>query len=292
MRACAERVAPRVECRGWVVDDTGFPKDGQALAGGEAAVLGDAGEDRNCQIGVSVHAVGKRGTLPLGWALYLPEEWCEDRRATGEGEDPRQVVFKTKPELAAELVEEAAGWEIPRAPVLGDAAYGDNTAFRDRCTSRGGVPARGRRETACSRPRRSSSSPSARRGAAGRRASRGPTASPSRGASSPSGCRRGPPDGGLPRRPRGRPSHCRFVFVRVSRQPESERHQPRVAQERLIIEWPAERRRADRLLDLQPARRHRARAARPARPAALEDRARLPTAQGRTRPRPLRRPSR
>src|ERR1039458_1943411 len=46
----------------------------------------------------------------------------------------------------------------------------------------------------------------------------------------------------------------------------------------------------DRLLDLKPARRHPARAARAARTHALEDGARLQTAQRRARPRPLRRP--
>jgi len=39
---------------------------------------GTLGRARNCQVTVSLHAVGERGTLPLGWALYLPEEWCAD----------------------------------------------------------------------------------------------------------------------------------------------------------------------------------------------------------------------
>jgi SRSO17 transposase len=39
---------------------------------------GTLGKIGNCQITVSVHAVGERGTLPLGWRLYLPEEWCDD----------------------------------------------------------------------------------------------------------------------------------------------------------------------------------------------------------------------
>ena len=47
---------------------------------------------------------------------------------------------------------------------------------------------------------------------------------------------------------------------------------------------------AERLLALQPARRRAGRAARPARPPALDDRARLPPAQRRARARPLRRP--
>jgi SRSO17 transposase len=46
VRAVAERVAPRVDVQAWVLDDTGFPKDWEALAGGKAPVFRDAGEDR------------------------------------------------------------------------------------------------------------------------------------------------------------------------------------------------------------------------------------------------------
>ena len=45
VRACAERVAPEIELAAWVVDDTGIKKGRSALAGGEAAVVGDAGQD-------------------------------------------------------------------------------------------------------------------------------------------------------------------------------------------------------------------------------------------------------
>jgi SRSO17 transposase len=46
-------------------------------------------------------------------------------------------VFKTKPELGVDLIEQAAGWKIAPAPVLGDAAYGDNTALRTRLDDAG-----------------------------------------------------------------------------------------------------------------------------------------------------------
>ena len=46
VRAVAERVVPVIDVEAWVLDDTGFPKDGKRLAGGQAPVLGDAGEDR------------------------------------------------------------------------------------------------------------------------------------------------------------------------------------------------------------------------------------------------------
>jgi len=132
VRRCAERVCRELGVEAWVLDDTGFPKDGKRSPGVKRQYSGTLGKIGNCQIGVSVHAVGKRGTAALGWALYLPEEWCADRERRVSAKIPEQVEFKTKPELGVGLVEEAAGWAIPRAPVLGDQAYGDNTALRDR----------------------------------------------------------------------------------------------------------------------------------------------------------------
>jgi len=78
VRAVAERVVPAIGVQAWVLDDTGFPKDGKHSPGVKRQYTGTLGKIGNCQIGVSVHAVGERGTVPLGWALYLPEEWCED----------------------------------------------------------------------------------------------------------------------------------------------------------------------------------------------------------------------
>src|SRR5919198_954256 len=75
---------------------------------------------------------GWGGTVPLGWALYLPEDWCEDQQRRRKAKIPEEVAFKTKPQLGVELVERALGWDVPRAPVLGDHAYGENTSLRDR----------------------------------------------------------------------------------------------------------------------------------------------------------------
>jgi SRSO17 transposase len=132
VRAVAERVAPEIGVEAWVLDDTGFPKDGKDSPGVKRQYSGTLGKRGNCQIGVSVHAVGARGTVPLGWALYLPEDWCEDAERRGKAKIPAQVEFKTKPELGVELVERAAGWDVPSAAVLGDQAYGENTWLRDR----------------------------------------------------------------------------------------------------------------------------------------------------------------
>ena len=130
VRACAERVVSELEAQAWVIDDTGFPKDGSRSPGVRRQYSGTLGKVGNCQIGVSLHAVGFAGTAPLGWALYLPEDWCADPERRRAAKIPDEVAFATKPELAVGLIGAAASWQIPPAPVLGDQAYGDNAALR------------------------------------------------------------------------------------------------------------------------------------------------------------------
>ena len=137
VRAVAERVAPEIDVQAWVLDDTGFPKDGKHSPGVKRQYSGTLGKIGNCQIGVSVHAVGAKGTIPLGWALYLPEEWCEDPERRRKAKIPEEIGFKTKPELGRELIERAGGWDIARAPILGDEAYGENTKLRQRLDAAG-----------------------------------------------------------------------------------------------------------------------------------------------------------
>ena len=135
--AVAERVTPAIAVEAWVLDDTGFPKDGKDSPGVKRQYSGTLGKIGNCQIGVSVHAVGSKGTVPLGWALYLPKEWCDDPERRRKAKIPDEVEFKTKPELGVELIERAAGWKVPQAPVLGDCAYGDKTELRARLDAAG-----------------------------------------------------------------------------------------------------------------------------------------------------------
>jgi SRSO17 transposase len=137
VKAVAERVASAIEVEAWVLDDTGFPKDGKDSPGVKRQYSGTLGKTGNCQIGVSAHAVGGRGTVPLGWALYLPEDWCADAQRRRKAKIPDEVAFKTKPELGVELIERAVGWNVPQAPVLGDHAYGENTWLRDRLDQAG-----------------------------------------------------------------------------------------------------------------------------------------------------------
>jgi SRSO17 transposase len=86
---------------------------------------------------VSLHAVGQKGTVPLGFRLYLPEEWCSDLERRRKAKIPDSVEFATKPALGAELAVRAAGWGLAPAPVLGDQAYGDDSKLRARLDAEG-----------------------------------------------------------------------------------------------------------------------------------------------------------
>jgi len=244
VRRCAERVAPELDVEAWVLDDTGFPKDGKHSPGVKRQYSGTLGKIGNCQIGVSVHAVGKHGTAPLGWALYLPEEWCSDGERRARAKIPGSVAFKTKPELGVDLVERAAGWNVPSAPVLGDQAYGDNTALRDRLHDAGreyllsvGVATKVfAAETVFAVPERTA--------ATGRPTSR-PRPDRDPEAISELIARLGSDqtetiafrDG-----PDGRPVTSQFVFARVRAAHEWQKGTPALRREELLIaEWPADK---------------------------------------------------
>jgi SRSO17 transposase len=241
VRACAERVAPEIGVVAWVIDDTGIAKDGRHSPGVKRQYSGTLGKIGNCQIAVSVHAVGARGTLPLGWRLYLPEDWCADLERRRKAKIPDGVVFETKPQLAGSLIEQASGWELPVAPVLGDCAYGDDTKFRTRLHAlRREYVLAVSAQVSVYGPETTFAVPE-RQGTTGRKRS---VARPDREPESVRAlAERLPPHAWktLPCRttPAGEDVAGRFAFVRVvATHPVRSDHQP-PREEWLIIEWPA-----------------------------------------------------
>ena len=240
VRGCAERVGPEIGVRAWVVDDTGIVKDGRHSPGVKRQYSGTLGKIGNCQIAVSVHAVGERGTLPLGFALYLPEEWCADPERRRKAKIPEQVVFQTKSQLAASLVERASTWELPAAPILADCAYGDNTAFRT------GLHSLEREYVVAVSAQVSVYGPETTFAVPARQGPTGPPRSVARPDRKPESVRalaeRLPATAWqtLPCRttPAGKDAEGRFAFVRVvATHPVRADHQP-PREEWLIIEWP------------------------------------------------------
>ena len=120
----------------WVVDDTGFPKQGQHSVGVERQYCGTLGKTGNCQVAVSLHHVAEMGHTVLGWRLYLPESWAKDPRRRREADIPDEVVFQPKWQLALDLIDQARGWGLPDQIVIADSGYGDGTEFREALETR------------------------------------------------------------------------------------------------------------------------------------------------------------
>jgi SRSO17 transposase len=113
-----------------VVDETGFPKQGRHSAGVARQYCGTLGKRANCQIGVFLGYAGRRGHVGLDRALYLPQEWAEDRERCRRAGIPDEAPFRTKPQLAWELVERALDAGVPAAWMAADEVYGNDGKFR------------------------------------------------------------------------------------------------------------------------------------------------------------------
>jgi SRSO17 transposase len=120
-----------------VVDETGFLKKGSKSVGVKRQYTGTAGKVENSQVGVFLTYFAPGGRTFLDRRLYLPQEWCEDEGRRREAQVPHDVSFKTKPELAVEMLEHAWEQGVPMAWVTGDEVYGDAPYVRDAISRRG-----------------------------------------------------------------------------------------------------------------------------------------------------------
>ena len=129
-RRLARRMTAEIVPRGWVVDDTGMPKDGRWSPGVAHQYCGALGKTANCQVLVSVNAVTDRASCPLQWRLFLPAAWDEDTERRVRAKIPDAVRHRAKWQLALDILDELLGWGLARRVVQADGAYGDVTAFR------------------------------------------------------------------------------------------------------------------------------------------------------------------
>lgn len=121
----------------WIIDDTGVRKYGKHSVGVARQYCGSLGKVDNCQVAVSLSLATAEGSLPLAYQLYLPREWADDKKRRELAGVPKQVAFATKGEIAWAQIQSALAAGIPRGPLLADAGYGDEAAFRDRLSEEG-----------------------------------------------------------------------------------------------------------------------------------------------------------
>jgi len=116
----------------WIVDDTGFLKQGKHSVGVQQQYTGSAGKIANCHIGVSLSIATPQDHVAVDFELYLPTSWTNDPARRTEARIPPEVSFQTKSQLALSMLRRAVAADLPRGTVLADEAYG-NAEFREGC---------------------------------------------------------------------------------------------------------------------------------------------------------------
>ncbi len=129
-RYVCEALAQREPVTTWVVDDTGFLKQGKHSVGVQRQYTGSAGKVTNCQIGVSLELATATQHAPMDFELYLPESWTNDPVRRLEARIPDDVKFKTKIDLALAMIRRAIRAQLPGQIILADNAYGESCEFR------------------------------------------------------------------------------------------------------------------------------------------------------------------
>src|SRR5215204_5313539 len=115
-----------------VIDDTGFPKQGKHSVGVGRQYSGTLGKRANCQVATSLHYASGHGDYPLALRLYLPAAWTSDPERLKQARvPPDERAFKTKWQIALDLVDEVRAERLPHALVVADAGYGAVTEFRE-----------------------------------------------------------------------------------------------------------------------------------------------------------------
>ena len=118
-----------------VLDESGFAKKGTGSAGVARQHNGRLGKEDNCQVGVFLIGVTPEGMALLDHQLYLPQSWYdgpEARRRRQKVHIPEGLPFRTKPQIAAELVRNVVVNDLVHLDwITADELYGTNGELLD-----------------------------------------------------------------------------------------------------------------------------------------------------------------
>jgi SRSO17 transposase len=123
----------------FVIDDTGFPKQGKHSVGVQHQYCGQLGKKANCQVAVTVHYVSPKGHFPTALRLFLPQSWTNSPARLEQAGVPEEYrAERTKGEIALELLDQVRSEELlPGNVVVTDAGYGVSQPFREGLEKRG-----------------------------------------------------------------------------------------------------------------------------------------------------------
>lgn len=136
-RYAIEEMERREPITTWIIDDTGFLKQGDHSPGVQRQYTGSAGKKANCQIGVSLVMANSHAELPVDFELYIPQSWADNKARCRAAHIPDEVGYSPKWQLALDMIESAIEAGLPQGIVLADSGYGQTGAFREKLDSLG-----------------------------------------------------------------------------------------------------------------------------------------------------------
>jgi SRSO17 transposase len=112
-----------------IVDEVGFPKKGKKSACVGRQWLGCLGKQDNGQVAVCLALCNTYLFSIIGTCLFMPKKWSEDEERRKKAKIPEDVSFKTKIEIAFEMIEKAISQDIKFSWIAFDALYGSCFLF-------------------------------------------------------------------------------------------------------------------------------------------------------------------
>lgn len=118
-----------------VIDPSAFAKKGTESVGVQRQWCGRLGKIDNCQVGVFLAYVSAEEQALVDTRLYLPKSWARSKKRRAKAGVPAEVKFRTRHELALEMLDEHAD-ALPHAWVAGDDEMGKVPEFRGELQTR------------------------------------------------------------------------------------------------------------------------------------------------------------
>jgi SRSO17 transposase len=126
-----------------VFDPSAFPKKGTESVGVQRQWCGRLGKLDNCQVGIYLGYVSRCDHALVDFRLFLPREWATDRQRRRQAGVPREVRFRTRHELALQMLDQH-GTALPHAWIAGDDVPGPQLLVPPAVASATGVLPAGR----------------------------------------------------------------------------------------------------------------------------------------------------
>lgn len=113
---------------GYIIDESSHLKKGKKSVGVARQYAGVSGKIDNCQVAVYSSLCNEENVSIINVKLFLPEQWTQDKERCDKAGIPScEQVFKTKPQLAFEMIKSDIKLGVQFDWIGGDGLYGHNT---------------------------------------------------------------------------------------------------------------------------------------------------------------------